>query len=89
VLHEPSKRRHEVLPMGRRRRRAPKKPTVPHPPLWPYLAAVAGLLLVVAVLGTRHVKQEQARMREMVAEEARRRATDSIAQDPEVAPHPR
>ena len=75
--------------MGRRRRRIPRKPTVPHPPLWPYLAAVAGLLLVVAVLGTRHVKREQARISEMVAEEARRRATDSIAHDREYTPRSR
>ena len=34
-------------------------------------------------------KQEQARISEMVAEEARRRATNSVAQDPEGAPHPR
>ena len=75
--------------MGRRRRRIPRKPTVPHPPLRPYPAAVAGLLLVVAVLGTRHVNREQARIGEMVAEEARRRATDSIAHDREYTPQSR
>lgn len=67
--------------MGRRRRLTRKKPTGEHPPLWLYLAGVAALLLVVAILGTRHLRHEQARFREMIAEDARRRARHSAASD--------
>jgi hypothetical protein len=66
--------------VGRRRRRTPRKnaTTTAHPPLWPYLAGVAGLLFIVMVAGTRHMQREQARWREMGEQDARRRAADSV-----------
>lgn len=68
--------------MGHRRRRTRNKAaTAAHPSLWPYLAGVTALLLVVAILGTRHLRDEQARFREMLAEDASRRARDSAASD--------
>lgn len=46
--------------MGRRRRRTKKKPSAPHPPLWPYLVGLAIVLFLGLTLRIRYLERVHA-----------------------------